>query len=340
MVRIMTECIEDYLKGRSNRLSKKNGIQEQLDLFIFSVGWESRCQEIIKYDKPNFKFNKAILLTTSFGNVPGYKSIFFDKIEKYAKRKTIDVTQIDIKFIEKYDNTTLQKSLENLTRIILETAEKQKRPINIGFEISSCPRRIILYLLAFCLNRDLFDKFIFYYSEGKYQDYNFSKGDWRLVEIPTITNVYNFSDKKFYIFSAGFEENRYRSIIANEDPYNIGLLIPTPGYSKEYTDKVNSTCTSIIRDFNIKKQNVAHCRAGDAIAAWSELKRDSLNQENYNISYLPFGPKPHVLAMGLHGFLNKNIHVLYRIPKGGYKEIEVESNGVVWRYEIKNLLVF
>ena len=117
---------------------------------------------------------------------------------------------------------------------------------------------------------------------------------------------------------------------------DLGILLPIPGFTKLYTEKTKKECQPLIEQFNIPQQQIVKASAGDAIAAWKILKNPGVNKKDRNIIYLTYGPKPHILAMGIHGALNKNIIVTYRIPYKGFEKMNVESLGNFWKYDIRN----
>lgn len=332
----MSECYEKHIYGSSSRLLKQDGIKDDFDLFIFTAGWESRCIEIREYDNEKFNFNSAMIISFRYGEDLGYLSEYMDKLKSF-----INVKIPNGKFhpIE-HEPNDLDKITIDINNIINKIIFELKRPLKIGFDISSCPRYFILYLLGYCLENRLAQKLSFFYSEGKYsgdiEDYVHTKGDWKIIEVPNFEALYDPEDKKMFVVSAGFEGNRFRSLVAKYEPDTIGILMPDPGFNKEYTKKVEKECKPLIDDFNIPADSILRAPAGDAIAAWKALKAPSLNKEKYHIAYLTFGPKPHILAMGIHGYLNKKISVTYRIPDG-YTKMEVEPTGIFWRYDIKNL---
>lgn len=337
LVMKMTECYENHIYGRSTRVSKEEGIRDRFDLFIFTCGWESRCMEITKYDAGNFSFDSAAIISFKLGDENGYSQEHMDKLNSFADTKIVGS---EIVFIEGEPNE-LEKITGYIRDMIKKLVGKLERPLHIGFDITSCPRYFFLYLLGFCLKYNVAKKLSFFYSEGAYKidtkDYVLTKGDWKLTEISELEGSYNPADKKLFVVSAGFEGSRYRSLVAKYEPDDIGILLPDPGFNPDYTQKAKDECQPMIEEFNIPDDAIVKAPAGDAIATWNALKEPSLNKKDYHINYLTFGPKPHALAMGVHGFLNKKISVTYRIPEG-YTKLEVAPTGIFWRYDIQNLI--
>lgn len=330
----MTECYEKYLYGESTKIPLDQGIKDYFDLFIFTVGWESRCYEIKNYSSNDFCFNSAIIISFEHRGEKGYEQTYMDEIKSFVNEKTNEVEEIE-------EDPNNFKAIDEKIEIITESlAKKLKRPLKIGFDMTSCPRYYFLRFLAFCLRNNLSKKLSFFYSEGVYKseikEFITTTGEWKVIEIPMFTGSVDPEHKNLFIASIGFKGKRCKSLISNYEPEEIGILLPNPGYNDEYTKKAKDECDYVKKDFYIPEENITTAPAGDAVAAWESLKKKSLNKENYKITYLTLGPKPHVLAMGIHGFLNGYI-LTYRIPDE-YTKMEVEPNGVFWKYEIKNLI--
>lgn len=330
----MTECYEKNLFGTSTKILANEGIVDHFDLFIFTVGWESRCTEITKYSTENFTFDSTLILSFKPGGEKGYRTNYMDKIRSLAEEKSSEIHEIES------DPNDLGFIGEKIEKIIRGLIQNLKRPLIIGFDITSCPRYFFLRLLAFCLKHDLSKRISFFYSEGEYKTENenfiHTKGEWEIIEIPTFESEIDPEYRSFFVASVGFKGKRCKSLLSKYEPHEIGILLPVPGYNDKYTARAKKECSALREDFFISDENIAVAPAGDAIAAWESLKKKSLNKEKHRITYLTLGPKPHVLAMGIHGFLNRSV-LTYRIPEG-YTKIEVAPNGIFWKYDIKNLI--
>lgn len=330
----MTEISENILKGESIKLSKDTGIIKDYDLFIFSCGWESRCVEILNYNTESFNFNNAMIISFMSKDGMGYEEEYMSKLLSFSKEKSSNVERIE------YFPDSLEIMAKEICQALLKLYLNLKRPLFIGYDITCSPRYIFLYLMAFCFKYNICKKISFFYSEGIYdtspEKYIHTKGNWNILEIPGLEAREFEINKKLFVISAGWEGSRYRSLISRYEPDKIGILLPDPGFSEKYTFQSARECEPLINDYNIQSDSIVKAPAGDAIYAWDVLRTPALNDKRYHIAYLTFGPKPHALAMGLRGFVNDNISVLYRIPDGYYK-IEVKPNGTLWEYDIKNI---
>ncbi|MEL4304378.1 hypothetical protein [Methanococcoides sp. LMO-2] len=332
-----TEFMEKHLHGSSKLINKSEGIDGNFDLFFFSVGWESRCTKIAEYDQGRFNFKSAIILSFNLNDEKGYLDSYMDKITSFAEKKSVFVNVGEA--VDNYDN--LDFIGRKLEKIIINHFNTLNRPLKIGFDISSCPRYFYLRILGFCLKYNITQKISFFYSEGVYKssgkNFVHSEGDWKIVEMTDFSSSFDPEYQNFYVVAAGFEGSKYRNLIYQYEPDEIGILVPKPGFKPEYVKK-SIIEYEILRDkYYIPDENIVEAPAGDAVAAWKALTNSHLNKDNYNITYLTVGPKPHVLAMGVHGFLSKNIIITYRVPDG-YTRMEVEASKNFWQYDIENMI--
>jgi hypothetical protein len=261
-----------------------------------------------------------------------------DSLINFSKKKN---SHSILKHIEG-EITDLKGITDQIEYYLYDIVKELKRPLKIGFDISSCPRYFFIYFLNLCIKYEIANEISFFYSEGKYEkekeEFIYTKGEWNIISIPGFEGNFNPEGKLFYIVSAGFEGRKYRSVISKYEPQKLGILLPIPGFNDRYTKQVKEECGPLKKEFNVPSQNIVSASAGDAIEAWNVLKSKELNAEEDNIIYLTFGPKPHILGMGLHAISNDRISILYRMPQG-YTRMNVKPTGKFWRYSIKNLSI-
>ncbi len=204
---------------------------------------------------------------------------------------------------------------------------------------------MFLQVLQFCINNDISECITFYYSEGDYglsadNDEIFSKGEWDIDVIPGFGKNHNINDKEYFVVSFGFEKKNYIGSIDECDRVSkIGVLFPYPGYQPRY-DTISKLKSARIHrrvKFNRRCIYVPNSQNGDAIEAWKNLDFLIEKRNELNITFLPYGPKPHSLAMGLRCLTNDRFMLTYRST--GYNKFDVKSLGPIWKYEIKNLVL-
>jgi hypothetical protein len=333
----MTEFQENYIYGHSKKYEIHESISGSFDLLLISCGWESRCVDFIKRVDHEFRYEYASVISFRLGEEPGYDREYMEDITELIERS---VNKENASFIEN-EVTNLTKIVYEIKKLILDLIKKLNRPLNLAFDITCCPRYVFLFLVAFCLRNNLTKELTIFYSEPNYQtkpnNYVHTKGKWRLIEIPGLEPRNIILNRSLIVVSAGWEGKYYRRMVANSEPDYLGILLPNPGFSDQYTEKTWSECKPLAEEYNLTSDAIIKVHAGDAIAAWKSLEAPLLNRPDCQIYYLTFGTKPHALAMGIRGILHDEISVLNRIPNGYYK-INALGNGNIWRYDLVNLI--
>lgn len=361
----MSEYYEKYLYGNSICFSKESEIEGIFDIFIFSVGWEDRCINITDHIGNEFLFSEAVILKFSDEGI-GIKEAEYDDyikqfldVKKVRKIKdilfdTVDPTE---EFILKFGSQggSECKGIGELFSFIESIHRMKERPLNIGFDISSCPRVVFLQFLHYCIVNDITETLSFFYSEGDYgsninqENDEFTSGLWEVNTIPGYggKNI-NIQKKDYFVVSFGFDQKSYTGWVDEcESLIKVGVLLPVPGYDIEYDDIVKKKLRYFKEKLSLDENNdigntnyLSECAtAGDAIEAWQKLDLFLLDNIESNMTFLPYGPKPHSLAMGLKCLLNDNLILTYRTSTRGYNKINVKALGKVWRYDIKNLVL-
>jgi hypothetical protein len=346
MVEIRTSYFDHHLWGKSFPYAPSESIQESFDIFIFTVGWEKRCTKIIDLNSAAFNFDNGIILKFQHNAINGWRSEYYRKISEFVETKCIpkNYTLEHLTPVYRTPNSIL-----DVLNFIDDKHKELQKPLKIGFEISSCPRVVFLQILQHCIDNNITNSLSFFYSEGLYldnisQDQPFTSGDWKTDTIPGYSgkNI-DIKKKDYFIVSFGFEEKGYSAWIAErENPVKkVGVLLPMPGYLPEYDSLVKNKLQSFIERLSLDARNYLCKRAtaSDAIEAWQKLN-DLIGDNELNVTLLPYGPKPHSLAMGLKCLTSENFLLAHRTSRDGYRQVDIESNGHYWKYEINNLLYF
>lgn len=336
-----TKHAKKHIYGNSTKIAEIN--DTDFDIFFYAVGWESRFAEILNHLGDSFMPEKNYVCCFNQGGIKGYnpntKSKFIKELEEH-----IDAEPESIEF-EYSDFKTFGKQIND---IIYSELDMKKRPLKIGFEISSCPRYYILYVLGLCISKNYTKEFSFFYSEGEYS--NVGEVDdfddfFNSYGIETKIIPYSGSIKKegktVFVFSLGFESHFIIDEIMKSEPDFVIFLCANPGYTREYEEIVKDEIERIV-DFCELPDNMytqMDAAAGDAISAWQQLEENEIVELKYaHIVHYAIGTKPHCLALSLNALVNDNRVVKYRIAKK-YNKRDVKSNGEFWRYDITNLSV-
>jgi hypothetical protein len=236
----------------------------------------------------------------------------------------------------------LQAMAARLADHTISLARAASRPLDIAFDISTCPRYFILYFLGLCARGRIARTITFFYAEGSYaggsKGYVATKGEWNTVIVPGFEGEYDPEGRSAFVVSVGFEGERYRSLVSRYEPDRVVLFLPKPGFNESYTRQARKACQPLIEEFKIPDNYILTAPAGDAIAAWQRLQSLPTEVRQNNLTFLSFGPKPHVVGMGLHAVTLDKVTIIYRRPEG-YTRKEVKSTGVFWSYRIRNLAI-
>ena len=336
-----TKHIKKHIYGNSTKIAEIN--DTDFDIFFYVVGWESRFTEILNHLGSSFMPKNNYVCSFKQGNRKGYdvkkKREFIKDLKKHIGT-TPELLEFEYSDFETFD--------EQINMIIFSKLDLKKRPLKIGFEISSCPRYHILYILGLCASKNYTAELSFFYSEGKYPDINeyddfddFFNSYGMKTRIIPYSNSIKKEGKTVFVFSLGFESNFIIDEITKYEPDFIIFLCANPGYAREYEVKVNDEIKRIVDFCELPDSMYARkdAVAGDAIDAWQQLEERIMVERKYaHIVHYAIGTKPHCLALSLNALVNDNIVVKYRIVKK-YKELDVKSNGEFWRYDITNLRV-
>ncbi len=248
----MTEFFEGYLYGRSKSFDKGISIDGFFDLFIFTAGWEERCTKIISHNSDEFSFDEAIVLSFINSGRKGWNINYYKKILRFIKinkKKRHSLIVLDA-LVPNFEGL---KDISKLFEIIKTKQQQLKRPIELGFDISSCPRVVFLQILHYCIENDLTKSISFFYAEGIYdfdvaRDEVFVAGDWDTIAIPGYggKNI-NLQKKDYFILSFGFEQKGYLGWVEECDTLaKVGVLFPHPPYIPKY-DKIGK---ARLKEFN------------------------------------------------------------------------------------------
>lgn len=336
-----TKHAKKHIYGNSTKIAEIN--DQDFDIFFYTVGWESRFAEILNRLSDSFMPENNYICCFKQGDTKGYdantKNEFIKKLEEHIDTKTESIE------FEYSDFKTFGKRIND---IIYSKLKMKDRPLKIGFEISSCPRYYILYILGLCISKNYTKEFSFFYSEGEYS--SIDEGDdfddfFNSYGIETRIIPYSGSIKKegktVFVFSLGFESHFIIDEIMKSEPDFVIFLCANPGYTSEYEVKVKNEIERIVGFCELPNNMYTQidAAAGDAISAWKQLEENKIDElKDAHIVHYAIGTKPHCLALSLNALVNDNIVVKYRIVKK-YNKRDVKSNGEYWRYDITNLSI-
>ncbi len=298
--------------------------QTKYDLAIFSCGYEERCIDV------------ATRLNSD--NIDKVIVIAFDQHkDNPIRRDCLDYFESD--WVNHYLLEISQREIFSLYKkisVIVDESESESMTILIDYTSMSRVwyASMLNYLIKFSTKKITVD---LTYATAIYKnlDLNVELGELRIIpgcEGISLTKKHNAA-----IFMLGFDRYGPQRLYNLLNPNKCFGIMASPAATYDY----ENTCLEKNKDFishylggvdNLVKlpiNSLSTCY-DNMSQMLSPLKRD------YNVSIIPFGPKPHILAAILCSFNFPNVTCLYSeyIRK---TTVEVESSGdfVISRLHIK-----
>lgn len=316
---------------------------DSYDVVIVSSSWDYRCLNL----------THSLLQKVPFGVL-----FLFDDKDKMGHRDKHDsllkswMTSITTSCtILNGCSTDVSSVFTKLFTILTSISLQYERPISVLFDLSTCPRYISLSTLSKGFNLGIMKRVDYFYGECLYPDpvggilggveeVMFTSGEWKTLPLEHCLGHFSPSSKGLFIVSIGFEGNKILRVLNIEDPDSVKVLMPDPGYSQVYVNRVLQANSELIREYQVDLHAILRANAGDAVAAWQALDMhlQCAPDNNLNHSYLCTGSKPHSLGMTLSAMSNENVAVLYTLPKE-HNFVEVHPLPNYWVYQVDNLTV-
>lgn len=300
--------------------------QSKFDIALFSCGYEERCIDIAtRLNKDNID-NVIVLSFDQHKEDPVRVDCLNYFIENWRNIKLLEISQREI--------TEIQKSLSKTIKKI------NKNDINILIDYTSMSRAwyasVLNYLVNFC---DTKVTVYLTYATAVYKnlDLNVELGELRIIpgcEGISLTKKHNAA-----IFMLGFDRYGPQRLYNLLNPNKCFGIMAAPAATYDY----EKTCLEKNKDF------ISHYLGGEdklvklpinSIATCYDNMTQMLSplRSDYNVSIIPFGPKPHIMTAILCSFIYPNVTCLYSeyIRK---ETAKVESSGdfVISRLHIRRM---
>lgn len=287
----------------------------KIDMAIFCSGFESRCTHIP--DKTVGKFNDDTSIII-FG---------FDDCERATSRKKSDQF-----YNEKYETSQSLFSGDEYDKIFPLLNEKMKskkeNSISILLDYTSMTRQWYAAILSWCKFQEHFKEVFLYttYSVGKYIKKTEPMVIHEITSLPGFSGSTLARESSTLIFGLGFEGPASLCAIERLEPSVVYTFIANPAaYPAAYkrSIEVNEHITSHIAQANLEFSLFS---VEDTFRGLSELLIAQPN--NANITTVPMGPKPHILAALLLGLRYPQLTCI-RVSGRGNKGENVNAEGRV-----------
>lgn len=331
----MTTYREGFLGGSSHFFqgAPHDAFAQNYGIGLFSTSWDERSVAPLVISDLSIKV--AIVLRAEPVFTKEIETTHFDRLSKSLAERGARIVEIasDIREID--------RTWEEILKAVAQSPEVLGEPSFIDLSVAPIFYSIglinALVLSGFCAFVDVF------YSEAEYvRNHNvqpgdafpFSFGQWESIPIPFLMGSPQPSKKRHFFVSVGFEGAKTMRVLAKSDPDLITVLLPIPGFRKEYDDEVQRRNQAVIDSYSIPQDQIVKVSAGDAIATWKVLSRSlTRSTSDQDLYYLCCGTKPHSLGLALSGLASGRPCVLYNRPES-LNETEIRETGRYWKYKL------
>lgn len=307
------------MKIKLTDISRSELIGSNFDMAIFGLGYEPRCTYVSKLLSTD-RINEVLVL--SFSESKQNKSRL-NSLEVFNRKWANKLSVFDLE----------HSSVQQIYKIIDEHLESlNKEHIHILVDYSSMSRNWYAAILNFCLrfykSKITIDLVYSCAEYPKGEDfYNFELGDVKIL--PGCEGSSITKKRKCAIFMLGFDKIGPQSFFNLLEPELTFGIIASPGALPDYEEQSLLLNSDFIEHQLIDGSNLLRLPISSVAITFENLcQLIQPLRENYNISIIQFGPKPHIIASTLAGLFFENVSCIYS-EYGRPKPHDVRPNGEV-----------
>ncbi len=298
--------------------------QSKYDIALFSCGYEERCIDVAtRLHKDNID-NVIVLAFDQHKEDPVRVDSLNYFSESWTGFKLLEISQREISEIQKILSEIINKVNVRELKILIDYTSMSR----------AWYAAILNYLVNFCELRVTVD-LIYATAVYKNLDLNVELGELRIIpgcEGISLTKRYNAA-----IFMLGFDRYGPQRLYNLLNPNKCFGIMAAPAATYDY----ENTCLEKNKDF------ISHYLGGEdkliklpinSIATCYDNMSQMLSplRSEYNVSIIPFGPKPHILAAILCSFNYPNVTCLYsEYIRNETTKVESSGDFVICRLHVK-----
>ncbi|WP_312559156.1 hypothetical protein [Atlantibacter hermannii] len=298
--------------------------QSKYDIALFSCGYEERCIDVAtRLHRDNID-NVVVLAFDQHKEDPVRIDSLNYFSESWTGFKLLEISQREISKIQQTLSEIIEKVNVTELKILIDYTSMSR----------AWYAAILNYLVNFCKLRVTID---LTYATAVYRnlDLNVELGDLRIIpgcEGISLTKRHNAA-----IFMLGFDRYGPQRLYNLLNPNKCFGIMAAPAATYDY----ENTCLEKNKDF------ISHYLGGEdkliklpinSIATCYDNMSQMLSplRSDYNVSIIPFGPKPHILAAILCSFIYPNVTCLYsEYVRNETTKVESSGDFVISRLHIK-----
>jgi len=280
-------------------ISLRELVESQYDIAIFSCGYEDRCVEIpSKIEPKNIKHTVIIAFDQHQEDPVRISSKnFFNKV--WGNSEFVETSQDDVEKIYKAICDIEETFTKDNLRILIDYTSMSR----VWYSA------ILTYIMKFSKKNYLID---LTYANGIYHDVNLNVELGDIKVIPGCEGISLTKKNNAAIFMLGFDNFGPLRLYNLLNPNKCFGVMASPAASVQY----ENTCLEKNRDFIQYhlggEKNLLKLPINSISSCYDHMSQIlSPLEKAYNVSIIPFGPKPHILASILCSFNYANVTCLY-----------------------------
>ncbi|WP_156478829.1 hypothetical protein [Alcanivorax sp. NBRC 102028] len=266
---------------------------KKYDYAFFFSGYEERCahlSSLLNFDKIK-------------------ETISIRKTEKNSSSEYLDSDSFTNKAIKL--NFSDFKNMDFAIKIA-KILQKKQNKISILVDYSSMPRQVYCDIINVAKTLENSVEIDFFYAHGTHEHYYKPAIVGDMYCLRGCESFISTLDRTIAIVGLGFDDGAALRILESVEPNEVYCLYAHPAAIDGYETMAIEKNKSIIRFSATRAQNIIPAPISSVSDTYSTLyELTSPYLSNSNITILPFGPKPHVLASILISMTHARVSCMY-----------------------------
>lgn len=303
-------------------------LETNYDIAFLALGYEPRCTYVSRLlNEESVKEAIIFAYSENLDSVSRKESHTFFKNKWTGKDRYVDLAHSNVKEVYSILNSLEIANCEPKVKILIDYSAMSRNwyAAVLNYFMRHSSKNIIIDLVYSSAEYPISDDF-----------YQFELGDIKIL--PGCEGSSITKSKKCAIFMLGFDSLGPQSFYNLLEPELSFGVIASPGALPDYEDIALERNKDFIGHQLMNGNNLLRLPMSSVSTTFEELCQIIQPLRNdYNISLIQFGPKPHIVASTLAGIFFDNVSCIYS-EYNRSKPFEVIHNGdlVITRLDIKS----
>ncbi|MDX6019171.1 hypothetical protein SIL08_02555 [Scandinavium sp. V105_16] len=315
------------MKIKVNDISRAEMLEASYDIAFLALGYEPRCTYVSRLlDVDRVKETIIFAYSENLDSINRKESHSFFQKKWSGKEKFVDLAHSNVKEVYSVLNSLEMVSGECATKILIDYSAMSRNwyAAILNYFMRHSSENVIIDLVYSSAEYPISDDF-----------YQFELGDIKIL--PGCEGSSITKSKKCAIFMLGFDSLGPQSFYNLLEPELSFGVIASPGALPDYENIALERNKEFIGHQLMNGNKLLRLPISSVSTTFEELCQLIQPLRNdYNISLIQFGPKPHIIASTLAGIFFDNVSCIYS-EYNRSKPFEVVHNGdlVIARLDIK-----